>query len=294
MVYFTDAEIDRIINEDVPYYDLTSLSVGLRGQLAKISYSSREDIVVCGTEEALKIFHKFDVTPTLTLLSGNQIKKGTTFLEGEGLAGNVHAVWRITENLIEFASGIATRTKKLVNRAKEASPGVSVVTSRKSIPFTKKLTVKAIHAGGGHLHRLGLSETILIFDNHIRFLGGIDDLIKSLPEIRQSASDRSITVEVKNRKDALRIAEATVDVIQLDKFPPQELRELVKDIRKRAPNIKLIAAGAINLDNIAEYALTGVDIILSSWPYYGKPIDLSITIEPIPDIKAAATTLNAR
>lgn len=284
MLYFTDAEIDQIINEDLPYFDLTSLSIKLGGQLARISYASREDIVVCGTEEALKIFDKFNITPTFNLTSGSQIKKGTKFLEGEGLGESVHAVWRVTENLIGFASGIATRTRELVDRAKEVSPGVSLVTSRKSIPFTKKLSVKAINAGGGHLHRLGLSETILIFDNHTRFLGGLDDLIKNLPEIRQRAADRSITIEVKNREEALRLTEAPIDMIQLDKFPANELKELVMDIKKRAPHIKLIAAGGINLDNIAAYALTGVDLILSSWPYYGEPIDMTVKIAPITSI----------
>lgn len=284
MIYFTDAEIDQLINEDIPYYDLTSLSVKLGSKVARISFATRQSTVICGTEEVLRIFEKFKIKPTLISLSGEHIEGGFKFLEGEGLANNVHAVWRTAGNLLEFASGVATHTKSLIETAHKANPDIAVVTTRKSLPFTKKLAVKAVRTGGGNIHRLGLSDSILIFDNHIKFLGGIGQLILKLPEIRHRAAGKSITVEVSNESDALSMARTSINALQLDHFTPKQIKKLIPEIRKENPTLKLIAAGNIDITNIADFAVTGVDTIVASSPYYGHPADFTILIEPVFDM----------
>ena len=284
MIYFTDSEIDQLITEDLPYFDLTSLSVRLGSKVARISFTTRHAAVICGTEEAVKIFEKFHIQPTLLSVSGEYIDEGIKFLEGEGLANNIHSIWRVTTNLMEFSSGIATRMRDLLNLAREVNPDISVVTTRKSLPFTKKLSLKAIQAGGGNVHRLGLSDTVLIFGNHIKFIGGIDNLILKLPEIAQRAAGRSITVEVKNAEDALKIAAAELNGIQLDNLPADTLKKLIPQIRKKNPALRIAAAGNINSTNIREYSDTGADIIVTSSPYYGKPADFQVNIEPVYDL----------
>lgn len=284
MIYFSDSEIEQLINEDLPYYDLTSLSVKLGSRVARISFSTRHDTVICGTEEVLKIFEKFKITPTLISVSGERIDKGIKFLEGEGLANNVHAVWRISANLMEFSSGIATRMRNLLELARAVNPDISVVTTRRSIPFTKKISLKAIQAGGGNAHRLGLSDTVLIFNNHIKFLRGIENLREKLPSIGKRTAGRSITVEVKNSEDALFICDAAINGLQLDKMPVSELKELVPRLRKKNPGLRISAAGNIGLDNIEAYAGTGVDSIVTSDPYYGKPAEFQVNIDPVFDL----------
>jgi molybdenum transport protein len=284
MIYFTDAEIDQLINEDFPYYDLTSLSIKLGTKVARISFTTRQDTVICGTEEVLKIFEKFKITPTLFSFSGEQIEEGIKFLEGEGLALNVHAIWRTAANLLEFASGVATRTKSLVEAANAVVEGIPIVTTRKTIPFTKKLALKAVRIGGGHIHRLNLSDSILIFDNHIKFLGGIDALVKKLPEIKKRAPGKRITVEVKTSADALLMAQSSIDCLQIDKMAVGELTKLVKDLKKINPKIILSASGNITEENIGSFAETGIDMIITSYPYYGKPADLHVNIEPVFDL----------
>lgn len=284
MIYFTDAEIDQLISEDLPYFDITSLSVKLGSRIARISFSTRQNTVICGTEEVLKIFEKFKITPTLISISGEQIEAGYKFLEGEGLANDVHAIWRTAANLLEFSSGIATRMRQLVDAVNEVAPGLPIVTTRRSIPFTKKLAVKAIRIGGGHINRLGLSDTILIFDHHIKFLGGIDKLALKLPEIKKRAPGKSITVEVKSVENAIFMAQSEIESLQFYKIPPKDLKKLVKEIREINPKIILKAAGNIDEENIIEYAETGVDMLVTSCPYYGKPADLHVNIEPVYDI----------
>ena len=82
-------------------------------------------------------------------------------------------------NILEYSSGIATRTKKMVDKAKLVNPHVAVLATRKSFPGTKELSIKSIIAGGAFPHRLGLSETILIFKQHVAFLGNINDLAQA-------------------------------------------------------------------------------------------------------------------
>lgn len=281
MIYFTDAEIDQLISEDLPYFDLTSHSIKMGSKIAQISFTTRHDTLICGTEEAVKIFEKFKINPTLISISGEIIPKGVKFLEGEGLANDVHLIWRTVTNLMEYASGIATRMNNLIEKAQEVNRDISIVTTRKSIPFTKKIAVKAIHIGGGTIHRLGLSDTILIFDNHIKFLGGIGNLILNLPEIKHRSAGRNISVEVKNVSDALTLAKTNINILQLDKFSAKEIKELIPQIRKENPMLKIAAAGSIDINNVQEYATTGVDILVTSSPYYGKPADFQVVIEPV-------------
>lgn len=284
MIYFTDAEIDQLISEDLPYYDLTSHSIKMGSKIARISFTTRHETLICGTEEAVKIFEKFKINPTLISISGENIAEGVKFLEGEGLANDVHLIWRTVTNLMEYASGIATRMKNLNEQAQQVNHDISIVTTRKSVPFTKKIAVKAIHIGGGNVHRLGLSDTILIFDNHIKFLGGIGNLILNLPEIKQRSAGRNISIEVKNSDDALTLAKTNINILQLDKFKAEEIKELIPQLRKENPTIKIAAAGNIDINNIQEYATSGVDMLVTSSPYYGKPADFMVNIEPRYDL----------
>ena len=138
MIYFTDKEIDELLIEDVPYFDLTTSILRLENKPAKIQFFTREDTLVCCTEEVMKIFGKVGIQVTLFTPSGEFIEKGIKFFEGEGLAKNIQAVMRASENLIGYASGIATRTRKLITKAREINPSVIVATTRKTIPYTKK------------------------------------------------------------------------------------------------------------------------------------------------------------
>jgi len=284
MIYFTDKEIDELLIEDVPYFDLTTSILRLENKPAKIQFFTREDTLVCCTEEVMKIFNKVGIQVTLFTPSGEFIEKGIKFFEGEGLAKNIQAVMRASENLIGFASGIATRTRELITKAREINPSVIVATTRKTIPFTKKIAIKAVHAGGAAIHRLGLSESILVFDNHTIFLGGLGNLEKRIQEQKNLISGKIITVEVKNPEDARAIASSGIDIIQLDRMGFKEIGALKKEIQSINPAIKIAVTGNINTDTVKGYAQTGADILVTSWPYYGEPSDLMVTVVPIFDV----------
>jgi molybdenum transport protein len=284
MIYFTDQEIDQLIMEDIPYFDLTTSLLRLENKPAKIQISTRESTVVSCTEEVIKIFNKTGIQTTLFTPSGEHLEKEVKFLEGEGLSGNLFAISRTVENLLRYASGIATRTRLLVEKANEVNRGIIIATTRKTIPGTRKIAIKAVKAGGASIHRFGLSELILVYENHYNFLGGSGNLEKRLLEQKTQTGGKSITVEVKTIEDALKIAKSGIDMIQLDKFSATEIKKLRKDIIRINPAIKLAAAGNITPKNVQDYATSGADILVTSWPYYGEPADMTVNILPIFDL----------
>jgi molybdenum transport protein len=278
-MYIADETIDKFIKEDVPYFDLTTTLLSIGQEEGVISFTTREDAVLCGTEEVCRIFVKLGIEPTESKPSGTWICKGETFLSAKGLAESLHTAWRLSMNIIEYSSGIATRTKKLLDAIKSVNPAVELLSTRKLFPGTKELSVKAVLAAGVMPHRLGLSETILVFKQHLNFVGGLEPFLRNYQEIKQRACDKSIIVEVDTLQDAKLLSKAGVDGIQLDKLPPEALKNIVEEIRTINPNVKIIATGGITEDNVKEYAATGVDALSTSSVYFGKPIDISVKID---------------
>ena len=277
----TDTDIARLIEEDLPYGDLTTHLLGIGSLNGKITFSTRENTTVCCTEEAARLLEQCGCNISGYLASGTACKPGTEILSASGTAQALHAGWKASLNLLEYASGIASRTRRIVDAAKVVNPQISIVTTRKSFPGTKKISIKAVYAGGALPHRLGLSESVLVFRQHTAFMGGLDAFLKEVETIRLKALENKIIVEAETVEEALAIARHPVDVIQLDKIAPVELARLVLEIRSINPMVKISAAGGINEANAAEYAASGVDIIVLSSVYFGKPADIGATITPV-------------
>ncbi len=276
-----DSDIERFIEEDVPYGDLTTHLLGIGTKEARMVFSTREETTLCCTEEAGRVVRNFGAFVTHLMPTGTLVPAGTAFLEAQGTVEALHAAWKISLNLLEYSSGVATRTARIVKAARDANPAVTVATTRKSFPGTKKIVMKAIRAGGALPHRLGLSETILVFKHHTVFMGGLDEFLKGIPGLRGRAPETQIIVEAETVREALQIARAGVDVVQVDKLNPDQMTRLVKEIRSANPAVKISAVGGINEGNAAQYAATGVDIIVLSSVYFGKPADIGVQILPV-------------
>jgi molybdenum transport protein len=278
-VFFSDQAIAKLIQEDIPYLDLTTFALEIGDQHGEIEFSTRHPMTVCATEEAARVFQYCNATVNYQVASGTFLEEKQLILQASGNAQALHIAWRVALNLMEYTSGIASRTRELVQAAKSVNPVVAVVTTRKSFPGTKPLSVKAILAGGAAPHRLGLSETILIFKQHLIFIGGIAGLTEHLAKMRQRFPEQQICIEVETEVDAWLVAEAGVDLIQIDKVSVAELNKLIPQLRQQYPKLKLAVAGGINPANIKEYAATGVEILVTSYPYFGKPADIAARME---------------
>jgi molybdenum transport protein len=276
-----DREIENFIEEDLPYGDLTTHLLGIGERAGRIVFSTRDETTLCCTEEAARVLEKCGATVTSLVASGAKLPPGSEFLAAVGPAQALHSGWKVALNLLEYASGIASRTQRIVEKTRAVNPALSVVTTRKCFPGTKKVAIKAIMAGGALPHRLGLSETVLVFKQHTSFLGGLESFLGTIEQIRLNARETKIIVEADSREEACLVAQGGADIVQLDKIGPAELTATVEAIRGVNPRIQISAAGGINEQNAAEYAATGIDIIVLSSVYFGKPSDIGVIMQPV-------------
>ena len=279
MIRISESRLDYLIAEDVPYIDLTSEVLGIGAAHGKMEYFTREACTVAGVDEAARVALQLGCVSEPLCETGDQLEPGDAILRVHGSAGQLHQAWKVGLNLLDHLSAIATKTRGMVDAVHAVAPGCEVLTTRKSMPGVKDLVTSAILAGGAFPHRLGLSETILVFDNHIAFLGGFEAFLEKLPAIRRKCIEKKLFVEA-DAEQAIALAQAGVDGIQFDKLSPEELREAVPRIRAIDPRVTLVAAGGINPSNAAEYAATGVDGIVTTSLFTAKPLDMSVRMEP--------------
>jgi molybdenum transport protein len=277
-MYISDDIIDKLINEDVPYFDLTTWVLDIGNQQGQIQFFSREAAVLCGTEEVERIFDKLKIQTTFKLPSGTLIEPNQVFLSGKGSVESLHIAWKVSQNLLDSCSGIATKKKRINDAIKKINPNIALVSTRKNFPGTKQLCVKAVLCGGGFPHRLGLSETVLVFKQHLNFCGGLDGFMDQIPQIKHKISEKKLIVEAESMEDGIRLAKAGVDGIQFDKLSLDILSKGSQQIREINHQIVLLAAGGIDENNAQDYALAGMDVLVLTSLFHAKPIDMGVKL----------------
>ena len=280
MVVFPEARIDFFISEDVPYLDLTSEVLGVADQAGEMEYYTREECVLAGTDVVRRIARNLGCEVVAVRFDGDRIAAGESFMTLRGPASALHQVWKVGLNTFDHLSAVATKTRQMVDAAHEANPRCEILTTRKSMPGAKDLLTAAVRAGGAWPHRLGRSETVLVVDHHIAFLGGFDAFVERLPEVKRRCVEKKLFVEA-GEEQARILARAGVDGIQFDKVPVERLASLVEELRAIDPHLTLIAAGGINPGNAAAYAATGVDGLATTAPFSAKPLDMSVRMRPV-------------
>jgi molybdenum transport protein len=274
----TDADIERFIAEDVPFGDLTTRSLGLDMRACAMAFKAGADQTACCGEEAGRILARLGCRVHDIVPSGTKSPKGALLLRAEGPAGGILAGWKVAQTLMEYAGGIATGAAAIVAAARAVNPKAVVACTRKTFPGTKSIAIKAIVAGGAVAHRLGLSDSILVFPEHVALLedGG---LAGALGALRSHCPERKLVVEVTSTDEAEAAARAGADVVQLEKFPPAQVAEVVARL---APikGVVVAAAGGVNGANAADYARAGAHVLVTSAPYWAKPVDVKVTIGP--------------
>lgn len=269
--------IENLWMEDAGYGVLTTRSLGIQDHPAHITFTARDDQIASGVEEAAALLKQLGASIDYAIPSGSRALSGTLLLEAKALAGQLHLGWKSAQSLMEWSAGIATMTHKMVTLAKKISPMAVVGCTRKAPPLTRPLAVKAVLAGGGVMHRINLSETLLVFAEHLTFMNF--DIGKAIGRLKQTAPERKITVEVETIEQALTVAQFSPDILQLEKFTPQQLHHLHERLKFFDHIPSLAAAGGINPENIADYIEAGADIIVTSAPYYAKPCDVQVKLE---------------
>lgn len=275
----SDARLDELLGQDAPHGDLTTEALGIGARPGRIAFAARGSMVLACVEEAARLLERAGagVAPGAPE-SGAWVEAGTVFLTAEGPAAALHRAWKVTQTLLEYASGIATRTRRIVEAARTADPQAVVACTRKNFPGTKDIALRAVRAGGARMHRLGLSETLLVFPEHRAFLGVDPGWVVRL---KRTEPERSLVVEVADVAEALAMVAAGVDVVQLEKFSPDAVAEVVRASRGRQPSPVIAAAGGIDETNAAAYAATGCAVLVTSAPYFARPADVAVTLAPV-------------
>ncbi len=198
---------------------------------------------------------------------GDPVQPGTCVATLHGPRSAVLAVERTLLNFLGRMSGVATLTRRFADAARAVDPNVQILDTRKTIPGWRELDKYSVRAGGGHNHRSGLYDAILIKDNH---LAGVptDRLATTLAELlkkgRSAASPAFIEVEVDNLDQFAEVCKVLgVDIVLLDNFALDNLRAAVayRDSHGLRGKLKLEASGGVTLDNVAGIAATGVERI---------------------------------
>lgn len=275
--WWTQASVDALLAEDAPYGDLTTESLGLTARRARLAMSMRADATLCGVELAQDLFRTAGAPAEICAATGARVPAGETFLMAEGAAGPIFRAWKVAQTLVEYLSGIATLTAGIVAVARAVHPDVAVVTTRKTLPGAKAQMIAAIRAGGAFPHRLGLSETLLLFPEHQAFLSGAAAGVEAL---RRAAPEKKVVVEVKTLEEVAHVLAARPDVLQCEKMTPEEIAAAARLVAQHAPETKVAAAGGVNLANAAAYAAAGAHVLVTSAPYWAKPADVKVVIAP--------------
>lgn len=268
----------RALEEDLGLAgDLTSQSVVPVDRMARVSFVARDEGHIAGLDvarETLRLVDpelKFDVIRP----DSSWVNAGETIARVEGNARSILTAERVCLNFLGHLSGIATATGALV--AAVNGTNAKICCTRKTTPGLRALEKHAVLAGGGINHRFGLSDAILIKDNHIAMAGSIEPALKAA----QSAAGHMVTVEIEvDTLDQLEIAlELGARVVLLDNMAPETLALAVEINKSRA---LLEASGNVTLATVAAIAASGVDYISCGWITHSAPcLDIGLDFDQI-------------
>ncbi len=267
MYNLTDYELQQYINDDIPYLDLTTYLQEQSNKKVKLSIFTREEIIVSCSEEAKRIAQLLNCKVENYIPSKTLIKENDTIMEFSGDYEDVHKAWRACQMLLEYSCKMSTYTFKMKEKINSVNKNCELLSTRKSFPFAKRLCIKSIMIGGAMPHRLGLSESILIFPQHRIAYKNENEFFNDIKNFKQKACEKKIVIETETLDDAKQLMKYGADVLQVDKIKIDVLKEIIKYKNENFPHITILVAGGVNINNVQEYASLQIDGIVSSAMY---------------------------
>ncbi len=269
--------LESLLAEDVPGTDLTSTALGIGKERGRMEFRARGAMTVAGIDAAAALIVQAGAEASMLVPPGARAEAGDLLLRASGQAAALHRSWKTAQTLTEILSGIATAARAIVDAVEAVDRNVRVACTRKTMPGARQLSMMAIRAGGAVPHRLGLSDTILVFPEHRIFLAGMS--FKEMAALlRYEAPEKKLGIEVTSVEEARDAVLAGFDIIQLEKMTPAGVAAVSAIARNAARPVLLAAAGGISAANAADYVKAGAELIVSSWPYTAKPADVAVTI----------------
>lgn len=275
---FTTRIIRLALEEDLGTGDITTLATVPDSLTATGQILAKSAGVLSGITVAAEVFREVDPSTVFTPLArdGDRIERGQVLARVSGTARSLLTAERVALNFLQRLSGVATLTARYVEAV--AGTRARIIDTRKTTPGMRLLEKAAVRHGGGHNHRVGLSDGILIKDNHLAAIGGPDPIAAAIAAARERAPHTlRVEVEVTTLDELDRALAAGADAILLDNM---DVATLAKAVERTAGRAVLEASGGITLETVRQVAETGVDLIsVGALTHSAAALDISLDIE---------------
>ena len=282
------AILSNALLEDQATRDATTLATIEPHQRATATIVAKEDCVLAGIGAIQRVFELFaelegESHAYSELTSSKEVFDGVRLQKGQAIASIWHnarallSCERLILNLLQRLSGIATVTSKYVEAID--GTGAKILDTRKTAPGLRLLEKYAVRCGGGFNHRIDLSDGILVKNNHIDIAGSVRVAVERALANRKG--EQMIEVEVRNMQELDSALKYGAESILLDNMTVAQTREAVARIRQEARSMRIESSGGITLDNVRQYADSGVDFIsVGALTHSVKAVDLSMKMHP--------------
>ncbi|WP_089944207.1 carboxylating nicotinate-nucleotide diphosphorylase [Candidatus Entotheonella palauensis] len=281
--------VERFLEEDIGFGDITTLAVVPETVHGHGRLIAKAPLVIAGLEVARAAFQVVDarVQWHSAIQDGMVLQPGSMLAELAGPGRALLTAERVALNLLQRLSGVATLTRRYVDAVQHTR--ARVIDTRKTTPGLRALEKYAVRVGGGHNHRFGLADGVLIKDNHIAIVGSIENAVAA---VRANVSHlQKIEVEVDRIDQIPEALMAGADAILLDNMTPEQTREAVALVRSKpgGERILLESSGGVTLETVRAYAEAGVDLISSGALTHSAPaVDIGLDIDMSPELAGAS------
>lgn len=273
--------IKTSLKEDIGKGDISANSLIPENKKVRARIIAKEKAIVCGIDAVKQVFKALDRGAGFKVIckDGQKINRNKTILIIQAKARAIVSGERVALNFLSHLSGIATQTTAFAAKTKPYK--TKILDTRKTLPGLRELEKYAVKCGGGFNHRFGLSDMVLIKDNHKKALGKSYKIQNLIELARQKNKNKKIEIEVESLREFKQALCARPDIIMLDNMSLQEIKQAVKFLNSfpAKTKIKLEVSGNVNLNNVNPIARTGVDFIsVGALTHSSKAVDMSLEI----------------
>ena len=273
--FITDEIIERALREDINYVDAATDYLLDDDDVSTAHFVAKASGILCGIDIAVRVFEMLDkdIQVQINIKDGGKVEKGDVIAVVTGKTKAILKAERTSLNILQHMSGIATETAKYAECCKGTR--AHVTETRKTLPGLRAIEKYAVTVGGGKNHRYNLSDGAMLKDNHIDAYGSITKAVEALRS--KMGHMIKIEVEVRNEEELREALSCNADVIMLDNMTCEQMKKCVEIADGKAV---LEASGNVTLDNMAEVAATGVDIVsVGALTHSVKAFDISLRID---------------
>jgi nicotinate-nucleotide pyrophosphorylase (carboxylating) len=274
-----DALVRGALEEDIGTGDVTTTATVAESARARARLVARQEMVLAGLPLFERVFHRLDpeIAFTAHFAEGARVPSGATVAQLDGRARAILTGERTALNFLAHLSGVATLASRYAERL--VGTATQLRDTRKTTPLFRRLEKYAVRTGGGTNHRFGLSDAVLIKENHIAAAGGIAQAVRRAREAAAKGGLR-VEVEVRNEAELREALAAGPDEVLLDNLSPAEAGRMVAIVRRERPDCRVELSGGVTLDNLGAYGAAGADFIsVGALTHSAPAVDFSLLVE---------------